>query len=92
MAFVETLSDFFSTDTPGHATVVIGGATVVGLKDNPYQTGLEIGGSVPVVHVVAADVGSVAYGASLTVDGTSYTVSAVEPDGHGVLMLRLQEV
>ena len=92
MAFTETLSDFINTDTPGYATCVIGADTVTCLFDDFYQGVLDIAASGPAALVIADDLASVpAYGSSLTVDGTSYTVAGVEPDGTGMLLIKLQE-
>lgn len=91
MAFAEDLSDFINTDTPGHAACVINGMSVTGLFDNFYDDPLGMSASQPVLLLNEDDTGAVAAGDAITVAGTSYTVAAVEPDGYGLLRLRLQE-
>jgi len=60
--------------------------------DNLYAATLGFtAGTSPVLIVKAADVPNVAQGNSVTVLTISYTVTAVEPDGTGLLLLRLQE-
>ena len=89
MAFVEDTAPFFS-DFGSSATV--GGVSVVGLFDNAYAQTLGFtAGSSPMLIVRAVEVPAVAQGASVIVGGVSYTVTGVEPDGTGLLVLRLQE-
>jgi hypothetical protein len=89
MAFAEDLIPFF-TDFGVSATV--GGVACTGIFDNVYAATLGFtAGTQPMLIVMAAAVPSVAQGNAVTVAGGSYTVTALEPDGTGVLLLRLQE-
>lgn len=89
--FTEDLAAFFNTsDFASGATV--GGVAVNGIFDNEYATALGFtAGSSPVLLVASASVPSVAVGNAVVVGAVSYTVAAVEPDGAGVTLLRLQE-
>ena len=87
MAFVEDLSPYFS-DFGIAATV--GGVAVVGIFDNAYATALGFtAGTSPVLIVKAADVPTVAQDAAVVISTISYTVTDVEPDGTGLVVLRL---
>lgn len=89
MSFTEDLTPYFA-DWGVSAT--IGAATVTGIFDSVYQQALGlVAGSSPQLVIRSADAGSVANGSAVTVAGTSYTVTAIEPDGTGLTILRLQE-
>lgn len=96
MAFAETLSDFINTDTPGYGVAVIGGVSGTCLFDDAYIDPLGISSSAPAIHIIADDFAAaspaLAYGSSITVDSVAYTVTGIEPDGHGgITVLRLQD-
>ena len=87
MAFIENLDPFFS-DFGTPATV--GGAAVVGIFDNAYATSLGFtAGTSPVLIVKTADAPNVAQDVAVVIGGINYTVTDVEPDGTGLLVLRL---
>jgi hypothetical protein len=87
MSFTEDPSAFFY-DFGRLATV--GGASVQVIFDNAYAATLGFTtGTTPVILCAAADVPAVAQGDAVTVADGSYTVSAVEPDGTGMVLLRL---
>lgn len=90
MAFAEDLSVFVNTDTPGWAACVVNSLAVTGLFDSFYDDPLGIATSQPVLWINEDDTGTVAAGASVTVDGTSYTVRSTEPDGLGLTRLILE--
>lgn len=86
---MENLASFFADFG---TAVTVGGVACVGLFDNGYAQALGfVSGSAPSVVVKAADVPSVAQGAAVTIAAASYTVTAIEPDGAGLVLLRLQE-
>lgn len=87
MAFAEDLDAFF----PDFGVdVVIGAATVRGIHDNDFLTSLGVtAGTGPVLLLPASDAASASQGSSITVAGTSYTITGVEPDGTGITTLRL---
>lgn len=86
----EDLAAFF-VDFGVDATV--GGATVRGIFDNAFLTSLGVtAGTGPVLLLTAASAGSAAPGDSVTIAATPYTITGIEPDGTGMVLLRLQEV
>lgn len=92
MAFVETLSDFINDDTPGYVLATVGGVSVGGIFDNAYTDPLGFAGSFPALTCASADVSTAAQGTAVVVDGVSYTVAAIKPDGSGITLLQLAEV
>lgn len=89
MNFTEDFDAFF-LDFGVDATV--DGASVRGLFDNDYLTALGVtAGSGPVLLCAAADVVGADQGDSVTIGAASYTITAKEPDGTGLVLLRLQE-
>lgn len=92
MAFVEDVTEFFD-ETHGFAvSCVVGGSTVSGIFDNDFLTSLGVtAGTGPVLLLPASDAASASQGSSITVAGTSYTITGIEPDGTGMVLLRLQE-
>lgn len=95
MPFAEDLSVFFSTDDFAVAATHNGTTTVNGIFDKLYlETDAGIGGvqgNQPVFVCKAADVSAVAHGDTLAISGTTYKVVGVEPDGTGLVLLRLEE-
>ena len=88
MAFVEDLAPFF---VDWAIDAVIGGVTVPGIFDKTYLESMGIvAGSNPVLLVPASV--SAAEGTAVSVNGTSYTVASVEPDGTGLTILQLEAV
>ena len=88
MAFVENLDVFFSDYG---VSAVVGGVTVSGIFDKAYQESMGIvSGSNPVLLVKSTV--SASEGAAVSVDGGSYTVASVEPDGTGLTILQLEAV
>jgi hypothetical protein len=70
--------------------VTIGGASKIGIFDEPNFDPLNIGGSKPALTVTSAD-GAVALGTAVVANGANYTVVEVVPDGTGFSRLLLQE-
>ena len=58
--------------------------------DNAYVDAFGVASLAPVALLRTEDTGSAAYGATLTVAGVDYRVTAVEPDGTGMTRLRLE--
>lgn len=93
MAFTENLAPFFATgDFAVPATLQ--GVAVNGIFDAEYREPLGglVEGHAPIFQCAAAQIPSVTTGQTLIVNGSSYTVRGVEPDGTGVTLLRLEEV
>ena len=67
------------------------GTAVTGIFDAAYTEEFGMAGTGPVLRIASADVPTVAQGDAVAVGSANYTVAAVEPDGTGVTLLRLQE-
>lgn len=92
MAFTENLAPFFSISDFAVAALWKGTTSVNGIFDNGYLEAIAgvTEGSAPTFTCSAADVPSVAHGDALVVNAASYQVRGVEPDGTGVVLLRLE--
>lgn len=89
MAFTEDFAAYFH-DFGVVATV--DGASVRGIFDNDFLTTLGVtAGTGPVLLCAAADVTGADQGDAVTINATAYTITAREPDGTGLVLLRLQE-
>ena len=94
MAFVEDHTVFFRDDGFAvAATLGLDPITSGVIFDGPYLEALgnAVEGSGPVALAIAAEVPAVAQGDTLTIGATEYTVRGVEPDGTGLVLLRLEE-
>lgn len=91
----DDLTPFFSTNDFAES-VTIGGVGGVGIFNNEFlgvETGaISAGSAEPTLTVRAADFPSVARGTSVLVRATNYLVyGPPEPDGTGVVLLRLRK-
>jgi hypothetical protein len=87
MAFQEDLDVYFSdfgTD------VVIAGNSIKAIFDNPYSGAF--GGLVTETGstLTISEIGNAAVGTTVLIDGSTYTIAAIEPDGTGLFVLRLK--
>ncbi len=89
MNFVEDLAPMFADFA---VTATIGAASVQGIFDTAYADALGMGGYAPVFTCAASDVPTIAAGDAITIGGDAYTVGTVEPDGTGIVRLRLEAV
>lgn len=90
MPLVDDVSAFFRTDEFAVAAL-LDGAPVVGLFDNEYQQVLAgIGTMGPAFSMPTAAAGAAVQGSMLVVEGATYRVRNVEPDGNGVTILPLE--
>lgn len=93
MAFVETADDLTILMADGE-TAVIDGSNVKGHfehEHDPVQAGMvEFSVQSASFTCKTSDVSSVAEGETVTISGSSYTVTDVQPDGTGVTMLILE--
>ena len=91
MPFAEDLAPFFAPSDFGSAALW-NGAPVLGIFDRVYlePIGNSVEGTSPVFQCPAASVVGVAQGDTLTIAGDAYTVRGVEPDGTGLVLLRLE--
>lgn len=88
MAFVESMPSFF-VDFGVAAT--LNGVAVRGIFDDAYGEvfGGIVSGTGPVFRLASS--ATHARGQSLVIGAATYTVSAVEPDGTGMSLLRLEK-
>lgn len=93
MAFAEDLAPFFSTSDFAVAALWNGANSVNVIFDAEYTEALRgvVEGSGPTALCAASSMPGVAHGDTLVVNGTTYKVRGVEPDGTGVVLLRLEE-
>ena len=92
MAFVEDPTQFFG-DFAVAATLQSAAVASGVIFDAQYleAIGNLVEGSGPVALAVAAEVPSVAQGQSLVIGAATYKVRGVEPDGTGMVLLRLEK-
>ena len=97
MAFTEDMSDFINPDTPGYVVATVGGQDLEALKDAAYSE-TDIGGAGfsardRMLHAADARLSalSVSHGTSIVVDGVTYKVAEIEPDGTGLTTLVLKK-
>lgn len=90
-AAIETATAEHAVAVFANATAVISSVSRSVLFDNGYAELLGVAGTGPSILGVGSDLSAATQGGSLTVNGTSYTVTAIEPDGTGLTRLRLQE-
>ncbi len=92
MPFTENLAGFFNADEFGiAATWSVGPAAVTVIFDRAYlrQLGL-MDGTSPMAMAELASMATVAQGQTLVISGTTYTITGVEPDGTGLVLLHLR--
>ena len=65
---------------------------MLGIYDHAAIDALGIMGEGPTLACATADIGSPAYGAAVSVDGSDYTVAAARADGTGWTVLTLSKV
>jgi hypothetical protein len=89
MSFVEPLGAFF---TDFAEVVTIAGVAGNAIFDDGYASALDgaVSSSGPQLIVRQADFPGAAAGAAVFARGINYAVAAVEPDGTGVAVLRLE--
>lgn len=91
MAFVEDLTSFFTdfgvpaTTPSGTITVIFDAAFTAVLLDSTDSVG-------PSVVARSSDVSGLVYGSVLGIAGSSYSVTAIQPDGTGITTLQLRKV
>lgn len=93
MPLVEDLSAFFKVSDFGTAALYNGVTTVNGIFDAAYAEPLGniAEGYSPVFTCALASIPAVVHGHTLLINAKTYLVRGVEPDGTGVVLLRLQE-
>lgn len=91
MLDADDIAAFNDPDMPGYALALIGAAPVHGRFRAAYAEAFGIvGGTSPSFSAASADLESVNEGDTITIGGTSYTVSGIEPGGTGQTRLKLE--
>lgn len=91
MAFVEDLSPFFNDTEFAVTATYNGNIPVKGILDLAYVDPFgNIEGRAPVFMCAESSVPSVRHGDTLDASGRNYKVVGAEPDGTGVVTLRLE--
>ena len=72
--------------------VTLDGAVVSGIFDDRHAEGFDdmMTGSNPRVSMSTADASAAVRGSVVVIDGTTYSVAAIQPDGTGWTVLTLQ--
>jgi hypothetical protein len=86
MAFVEQLAGYFADFGE---TVAVGTSTAPAIVDMAVDEFNRVLTSAVVVTAIASDYPSAAAGQVATIRGVSYTVRSVEPDGTGIVTIRV---
>lgn len=91
MAFSEDLTPFFADFAVPATLQAVDVANGV-IFDRAYleAVGNYAEGTGPVALAILADMPAVAQGQALVLNATTYTVRGVEPDGTGLVLLRLE--
>lgn len=91
--FDEDLTAFFHDTEFSVPATLPGGAVVQVIFEAPHTSLFdgEAEGVQPRATGRTVDLAALAYGAVITVQGTAYTVTANQPDGTGISMLKLRE-
>lgn len=75
--------------------VVVGSGEIKAVYDNPYTALTDdygiVAGSQRILYCLSSDVTSLKIGSSVTIDGKTYKVIAIEPDGTGLTIIRVGE-
>ena len=75
-----------------NVTATIGAVTgVEGIFDKEYGDALGVAGNSPVLRIATTAAPAVAVGSAVTISAVSYVVTAIEPDGTGMTLLRLEK-
>lgn len=85
---LEHLQGFFSDFSV--AATLPSSAVVRGIFDNGASMALNIMGTDPTFIGQTSDLSALAYGSSMTIGGTAYTVREAKPDGTGITTLTLE--
>jgi hypothetical protein len=87
----DDLTSMFDVDEFAVAATWSGGGTVNVIHDRDYLRLFGIvDSSGPSALAIAADMPTAAQGQTLTIGGTGFTITGVEPDGHGLIVLKLR--
>jgi hypothetical protein len=87
--FAEYLSPFFNTAELATAAT-LDGASVTGIFDNAYTEAFGMASRAPMFTLPSANAAAATQASVLVVDGSTYRVTSVQPDGTGVTTLMLE--
>jgi hypothetical protein len=87
--FAEDLSPFFNTAELA-TQAALDGVPVTGIFDNAYTEAFGMASRAPMFTLPTASAASATQTSVLVVDGTTYRVTSVQPDGTGVTTLMLE--
>ncbi len=95
--FSAFLSDFAVVCTLSNGVSIRGvfdngaaGVSIRGVFDNGAANSLNIIGSDPKLVCQSADVSTLTFGSTLSIQGVTYTVRQIMPDGFGITTLMLE--
>ena len=96
MSLGDTVTDRVIDAFGEQVTVSIGGTpkTIVAVFEDGWEAvgagEVDVSSSAPLLYCVATDVTGIAAGDTVTVRGTTWTVTDVQPDSQGMTTLRLR--
>lgn len=90
MPFTEDLAVFVNSDTPGYTVATINALPVDVIFDNGYVDSFGVTNSEKAITCIAADIPGLAAGSTVTIDAVAYTVAELQPDGTGMVRVRLK--
>lgn len=91
-AAIETATATSAVAALANVTATIGAVSgVEGIFDKDYAETFGISGAAPALRIISTAAPSAAVGDAVTLGAVSYTITAIEPDGTGMTLLRLQE-
>jgi hypothetical protein len=88
MSLTEDLAPFFVDF--GVTATLSSGAAVRGIFDNGFVDAFGVSETEKAFTAATAEVSALAYGNTVTISGTAYTVAELQPDGTGMTRVRLK--
>lgn len=88
MSLVEDYAPFFAD--VGVVATLASGATVRGIFDNGFIDTFGVAESEKAFTAASTEVATLAYGDTVSIAGTVYTVAELQPDGTGITRVRLK--
>lgn len=89
---IETATAANAVAAFGNCTATLAGTTVAAVFIHGFAESFDVDGEVPTLLVQSSDASGTVRGTAAIVNGVSYTVQGIEPDGTGMTMLLLEEV
>lgn len=86
------LSDvFFNTDEFADSAILNGTTTISVIFDNGFAAAQGVEATAPTALCISTDVASVAHNNTLEIDGTTYYVVGIQPNGDTTLLILSEE-